>query len=145
MSRSKPACFGNDAEYSETSRVCSSCSWRFDCKKAVDHQVNAASASSPWAVKKRTPSTATKTNATNGSLEPITVGKALLAAGTSPYNHSKDLAPQFFRYLGYSVMEVTLEEGLNLVRSSRTHYAEENMRDLSFVEAPVVLPTEENK
>ena len=57
----------------------------------------------------------------------------MLAVGNSPYNHGKDLAPQFFKYLGYSVMEVTLEEGLNLVRSARTHYATENMKDIALL------------
>lgn len=125
---SKPTCYGKDTDFSETSRVCNGCGWRFDCKKEVERGANAPQ--SPWGVKRRTTSS---TSSTNGSLEPITVGKAMLAVGNSPYNHGKDLAPQFFKYLGYSVMEVTLEEGLNLVRSARTHYATENMKDIALL------------
>jgi hypothetical protein len=128
MSNKKPDCFGDDTQYAETSRICNGCGWRWDCKREVNAGVNRPAA---WG---STPTRRTsQTNATNGSLEPITVGKAMLAAGHSPYNHGKELAPQFFKYLGYSVMEVTLEEGLNLVRSARTHYATENMKGLDLV------------
>lgn len=117
-----PDCFGKDTDYSETSRICLGCGWRWDCKSKVNSKANQVSS---WGSARST----AKKKATNGDLAPVTAGKALLAVGSSPYNHNKELAPQFFKYLGYSVVEVTLEEGLNLVRSSREHFAQENMKD----------------
>jgi len=58
-----------------------------------------------------------------------------MSVGLSPYNHARPLAPQFFRYLGFSVAKTTLIEGIQLIDSAREHYAQENMREVEALGA----------
>ena len=124
MSR-KPTCFGDSDEYSPTSSICKKCPFRHDCRDEVDSQVNKGAA-----VYGNTYVTRSKDSKTNGSIQPLSAGKALMSIGVSPYNHVKPLAPQFFRYLGFSVAKTTLVEGIQLIDSAREHYALENVREI---------------
>jgi len=122
MSR-KPQCFGDSDEYSPISGICKKCPYRHDCREECDRQANRGAATYGTSQRK-------KGSKTNGEIEPLSAGKAIMSVGLSPYNHSRALAPQFFRYLGFSVAKTTLVEGIQLIDSAREHYAQENMRDV---------------
>lgn len=136
MSR-KPSCFGDSDEYTPTSSICKKCPFRHDCRDEVDSQVNKAAATYGTFYS----SGSNKTKKTNGQIQPLSAGKALMSVGMSPYNHAKPLAPQFFRYLGFSVAKTTLIEGIQLIDSARDHYAQENIRE---IEALVSVTGEKN-
>ena len=117
---SKPGCFGDDSQYTETSAICRACGWRKDCSAAIDAKANNTYYHhSSWASKSN------KTTAVSKKTAP----SAVLPVINSAYNHNKPLAGQFMRHLGYSVVEVTLTEGLGLVRSMRDNYIVNNMKD----------------
>lgn len=128
----KPACFGDDTQYSETSRICSQCPFRYDCKREVDAGARAPA----WGARPAASATNAATPAargTNGYIAPVTAARAAQAVGASPYNFNNALAPQFMHYLGYSVVEVTLQEGLSLVQQARANYAHNNVQEISAV------------
>jgi len=123
-----PSCFGDNAQFSETSRICSNCPFRHDCKRDVDSQARTA----PWGARPASPfAVAPAQRATNGHIAPVTAARAAVAAGASPYNFNNALAPQFMHYLGYSVVEVTLQEGLSLVQQARANYAANNVQEIA--------------
>jgi len=126
MSR-KPSCFGDSDEYTPTSSICKKCPFRHDCRDEVDSQVNKGAATYGTYYSS---GSNTKNGKTNGQIQPLSAGKALMSIGASPYNHAKPLAPQFFRYLGFSVAKTTLIEGIQLIDSARDHYAQENIREI---------------
>ena len=123
----KPSCFGDSDDYSPLSVICKKCPYRHDCREACDSQANKAAGvyGSFQQVRK-----AQGSSQTNGDIAPLSAGKAIMSVGASPYNHARPLAPQFFRYLGFSVARTTLMEGIQLSDSARDHYAQENMRDV---------------
>lgn len=110
----KPNCFGDSDYFSEVSRICNNCGYRLDCKATVNKDINRN-----WSVHHAT----RKVKQTNGQIGPIMPnGSSHLSIGNSVYNHQESLAPQFIRYLGYSVAESTLEEARTLVQSMRSNY-----------------------
>lgn len=132
MTNRTPACFGDNTQYSETSRICGNCPFRHDCRRDVDSQA----ARTPWGARpaaySSTP-TPPQARATNGHIAPVTAARAAVAVGASPYNFNNALAPQFMHYLGYSVVEVTLQEGLSLVQQARANYATQNVQEITQV------------
>ena len=129
MSR-KPQCFGDSDEYSPISSICKKCPYRHDCREECDSQANKGAANYGTA-------NASRKSKTNGQIEPLSAGKAIMSIGLSPYNHARPLAPQFFRYLGFSVAKTTLIEGIQLIDSARDHYAQENMREIEALGAVI--------
>lgn len=123
---SPPNCFGDDVYYAETSRICNNCGYRAECAAQVNKEGYRSGWKSPETV---TTSRSTSTNKTNGRIAPIipTAGSGALSIGSSVYNHRSALAPQFMRYLGYSVAEATLEEARVLVQSMRNNYTAEQV------------------
>ena len=118
----KPNCYGDSDYFSEVSRICNNCGYRLECKSTVNKDINRN-----WS----TPGTSTtaKTKQTNGSIGPIMLnGPSPLSIGNSVYNHKTALAPQFIRYLGYSVAESTIEEAKILVQSMRSNYVAEQVK-----------------
>ena len=67
-----------------------------------------------------------------------------MSVGLSPYNHSRPLAPQFFRYLGFSVAKTTLIEGIQLIDSAREHYAQENMKEIEALGAVIGVDSDDD-
>ena len=123
----KPSCFGDSDEYSPISGICKKCPYRHDCREECDSQANRGAATYNG--------NAPRKQKTNGQIEPLSAGKAIMSVGLSPYNHARPLAPQFFRYLGFSVAKTTLIEGIQLIDSAREHYAQENMREVEALGA----------
>lgn len=133
----KPNCYGDSDYYAETSRICNNCGYRADCKAQVNKDINRN-----WS----TPSTSSydKKKHTNGSIGPIMPSVAGgLTIGSSVYNHSNSLAPQFMRYLGYSVAEATIEEAKVLVQSMRHNYTQEQIKQVQPIIA--LADTEKDK
>ncbi len=120
----KPNCFGDSDYYAETSRICNNCGYRADCKAQVNKDAHRN-----WSTPSSTSHDKTKKKHTNGSIGPIMPNVAAgLTIGSSVYNHSDSLAPQFMRYLGYSVAEATIEECKVLVQSMRHNYTESQIK-----------------
>lgn len=116
----KPNCYGDSDYYSETSRICNACGYRADCKAQVNKD-----AQRNWS----TPSKTTKTKQTNGAIGPIMpTGSSHLGVGHSVYNHGDALAPQFMRYVAFSIFESTLEESRVLVQSMRNNYTQQQIQ-----------------
>ena len=137
MSR-KPQCFGDSDEYSPISGICKKCPYRHACREECDSQANRGAA------RYGTTHTSRKQEKTNGQIEPLSAGKALMSVGLSPYNHSRPLAPQFFRYLGFSVAKTTLIEGIQLIDSAREHYAQENMKEIEALGAVIGVDSDDD-
>ena len=132
----KPNCFGDSDYFTETSRICNNCGYRADCKAQVNKDAHRN-----WSTPGTT-SAGKKKAHTNGAIGPIMPsGSGHLGIGQSVYNHGESLAPQFIRYLGYSVAESTLEEARVLVQSMRHNYTTAQMRAAE----PLVAITEPKK
>ena len=135
----KPNCYGDDDMYSGTSRICNNCGWRADCKAQITKEGHR----SGWSPQTNTHNK--KEKHTNGSIGPIMpTGSGNLGIGPSVYNHGDSLAPQFMRYLGYSVAESTLEEARVLVQSMRNNYTQQQIRAVQPL-LEITDPTKKDK
>ena len=130
----KPECYADDAEYSETSPHCRGCPFAADCSEAIQNSINRVAIRSANMVQPRkyytssTSSTSSSTNKTSST----TKGNALMKP--VKFNHAKPLAAQYVTYVGYDVAEAMASRAVDLVRSCRDEYERE-------LHAPVPQPT----
>ena len=119
----EPDCFGDDAEYSETSSSCRACVFSADCADKIKRSVNQVAIRDARVVTPRKYYTNTTTSSTSTSSTRKTTGNSLMKP--VKFNHSKPLAAQYITYVGYDVAEAVATRAVDLIQSCRNEYERE--------------------
>ena len=123
MSLTKPSCFGDDTQFSETNRICRGCGFRRECQSTIERSANRPAYYQQY---KSASPLAGRTPRTSGKIAPVVAGKVLR---DSSYNFNKKLMPQFLTYFGIGAAEAGAEEFLTLLAALREHINQINMED----------------
>jgi hypothetical protein len=124
----RPDCYGDSDEYSETSSHCRTCPFVADCSEAIDKSINQQAIRSANMVTPRKYYTSSSTSSSSSPSKSLTKttssnGNALMRP--VKFNHSKPLAAQYATYVGYDVAEAMASRAVDLVRSCRNEYERE--------------------
>ena len=124
----KPECYADSAEYSETSPHCRSCPYVADCSEAITQSINRVAMRSSSVVSPRkyytsSSSASSTSQTTTTKTAQATQGNALMRP--VKFNHDKPLAAQYATYVGFDVAEAMASRAVDLVRSCRNEYERE--------------------
>ena len=123
----KPDCYADSCEYSETSSHCRTCPFVADCSEAIQNSINRVAIRSADMV---TPRKYYTSNSSSSSSTKSTTKTSSSSSGNAlmrpvKFNHSKPLAAQYATYVGYDVAEAMASRAVDLVRSCRDEYERE--------------------
>ena len=118
----KPECYADSNEYSDTSSHCRSCPFVADCSQAIQNSINrvAIRSANTNMVSPRKYYTSTTSSSTSSKSTQQSRGNAVIRP--VKFNHDKPLAAQYVTYVGYDVAEAMASRAVDLVRSCREEY-----------------------
>lgn len=121
----KPECYADSDEYSDTSSHCRSCPFAADCSEAIQKSINrvAIRSANTSMVSPRKYYTSTSTSSSQPKTTQQNNGNAIIKP--VKFNHDKPLAAQYVTYVGYDVAEAMASRAVDLVRSCRQEYERE--------------------
>jgi hypothetical protein len=123
----KPDCYADSDEYSETSSHCRTCPFVADCSEDIQKSINRVAIRSANMVTPRkyytSSNTGSSTSSTTSAKTSSSSGNALMRP--VKFNHDRPLATQYVTYVGYDVAEAMASRAVDLVRSCRNQYENE--------------------